>query len=88
MAKRRKLGKRLRKGVGGLWGSAIVQKLVQDLLRAAVIAAAVKLRDSAAGKRTAAAAKTRAKDLAEEVEGLMAAKNGGKSKKKSKDKRP
>lgn len=84
MAKRRKLGKRLRKGARRVLGSAIVQKLLQDLLRAAVIAAAIKLRDSDTGTRAAAAAKTKAKRLSEEVEALLAGKNGGKGKKKRK----
>jgi len=82
MAKRRKLGKRLRQGLRGAFGSALVQKFFQDLLRAAVIAAAVKFRDGAAGTRAAAAAKKKAKRLSEEVEGLLAGKPGGKSKKR------
>ncbi len=82
MAKRGKLSKRLRKGARGLLGSAMVRRLLRDLVRAAVIAAAVKFRDSDAGTRAAAAAKKKAKRLAEEVEAMLAGKRGGKSKKR------
>ncbi len=84
MAKRSKFGKRLRKGARRVLGSAMVQKLLQDLLRAAVIAGALKFRDSAAGTRAAAAAKKKAKRLADEVESLRAGNSDGKQKKKRK----
>ena len=84
MAKRGKLGKRLRKGARGVLGSAVVQKLFQDLLRAAVIAAAVKFRDRAAGTRAAVAANKKAKRLSDEVEVMLAGKGAGKAKKKRK----
>ena len=82
MAKRGKLGKRLRKGARGVLGSKVVQKLIQDLLRAALIAAAVKFRDRPAGTRAAATAKKKAKRLVDEVQVMLAGKSGGKAKKK------
>ncbi len=83
MAKRGKLGKRVRKGARGLLGSEMVQRLLRDLVRAAVIAAAIKFRDSDAGTRAAATAKKKAKRLAEEGEGMLAGQRGGKSKKRN-----
>lgn len=82
MAKVRKFSKRLRKGARRVLGSATVQKLLQDLLRATVIVAALKLGDSAAGTRAAATARKKAKRLAEEVEGLLAGKGRGKTRKR------
>lgn len=55
MAKRRKLAKRLRKGAQAVIGSKMFRDVLEDLISAALIAAAVKLRDSGAGKRAARA---------------------------------
>jgi hypothetical protein len=85
MAKRGKLGKQLRKGARRVLGSEMVQRLLRDLVRAAVIAAAIKFRDSDAGARAAAAAKKKAKRLAEEVEAMLAGKRGGGKSNKRKD---
>jgi hypothetical protein len=55
VAKRRKLAKRLRKSARAVIGSKMARDVLEDLISAALIAAAVKLRDSGAGKRAARA---------------------------------
>ena len=57
MAKKRKLAKRLRKGVKRVIGSEFARDVFEKLITAALLAAAAKLRDSAAAGRAAAAAR-------------------------------
>lgn len=57
MAKKAKLGKRLRKGVKTVVASDIARGVVEKLVTAALLAAAAKLTESAAETKTAKAAK-------------------------------
>lgn len=74
MAKRRKLGKRLRKGARRLVGSRMAREVLEDLISAALIAAAVKLRESGAARRAGKAAKAKASSAVERVEAAIAGK--------------
>lgn len=64
-SKPRKLARRLRKGAGRVLGKRMVQEVLEDLISAALIAAAVKLRNSRTVKRAAAAARKKAGTVAE-----------------------
>lgn len=74
MAKKRKLGKALRKGARRMLASRIVHEVVEDLVSAALIAAAVRLRDSAAAQRATEAAMDKAGKVAEAAERTVAGK--------------
>ena len=83
MAKRRKLAKRLRKGARRVLGSDIVHEVIEDLVSAALIAAAVKLRDSASVQRAAAAAIDKAGEVAAAAERTVAGKPKRRPRKKA-----
>ncbi len=52
-----KLGKQIRKGVGGVVRSSFVQSILRDLIKAAVIGAAAKLAESGPAQKAARKAK-------------------------------
>lgn len=79
-SKPRKIAKRLRKGAGRVLGNRMVQEVLEDLISAALIAAAVKLHGSRTVKRAAEAARKKAGSVAGAAGQAVAAKGPGKSK--------